>query len=131
MLKKYESKTQVNLSVRLPNGANAHVSFRPKTAGGSIYYTDDEAMQAALERHPRFGRLFRLAFVEEEKPESAPEAEAPAEEEKTEVKTFRNNDDAKDYLAERFGISRSKLRRRADIEQIAAANGIVIEWKES
>lgn len=131
MLKTYEAKTQVNLSVRLPNGASAHVSFRPKTAGGSVYYTDNETMQAALERHPRFGKLFRLTYVETEKPEPAPEAEAPAEEEKAEVKSFRNNDDAKDYLAERFGISRSKLRRRADIEQAAAANGIVIEWKES
>ena len=34
------------------------------------------------------------------------------------------NDDAKDYLETNFGVIRSKLRTRADIDKIAAENGI-------
>ena len=33
-------------------------------------------------------------------------------------------DDAKDYLSEKFGISRTKLRSKKAIEEAAAENGI-------
>ena len=38
------------------------------------------------------------------------------------------NDDAKDYMADKFGVSRSKMRSRADIEKVAAENGVKIIW---
>ena len=33
-------------------------------------------------------------------------------------------DDAKDYLSDKFGISRTKLRSQEGIEKAAAANGV-------
>lgn len=128
MLKKYEAKSQVNMSVRLKSGANVHVSFSPKTGGGSVYYTRDEAIQYGLEHHGRFGRLFRLAGIVDETPAPVPVVNEETEPEKKKV-IFRSNDDAKDYLADKFGISRSKLRSRAAIEECAAKNDIEIEWK--
>ena len=105
-----------------------HVSFSPKTGGGSVYYTRDEAVQDGLERHARYGRLFRLAGIVDETPAPKPmESESPEPNVKKII--FRSNDDAKDYLADKFGISRSKLRSRAAIEESAARNDIEIEWK--
>lgn len=56
------------------------------------------------------------------------EAPAPAEEEKkplTQVE-FSNNDDAKDYLEQTFGVVRSKLRNRDAIRAYGEANGVDI-----
>ncbi len=39
------------------------------------------------------------------------------------------NDDAKDYLEEHFGVIRSKLRVRADIQSVAATHGIEFIFK--
>ena len=128
MLKKYEAKSQVNLSVHLPSGANVHVSFSPKTGGSSVFYTSDEALQYGLEHHGRYGKLFRLASIEDEKPAPKPIEKKETEPGKKTI-TFRSNDDAKDYLADKFGISRSKLRSRAAIEEYAVKNDIDIEWK--
>lgn len=126
MLKKYEAKSQVNLSVQLGSGATAHVCFTPKTMGGSVFYTNDAALQEGLENHPRYGRLFKLVSAVEE----APAVVAP-EPKKEDVKTmsFRNNEDAKDYFADQYGISRSKLRSRAAIEEAATAHGINLVWE--
>ncbi len=43
-----------------------------------------------------------------------------------EAKQFGCNDDARDYLEETFGVTRSKLRTRADILQYGQANGVEI-----
>lgn len=43
-----------------------------------------------------------------------------------ETKQFGCNDDARDYLEETFGVTRSKLRTRADILQYGLANGVEI-----
>lgn len=43
-----------------------------------------------------------------------------------EAKHFGCNDDARDYLEEVFGVTRAKLRTRADILQYGQANGIEI-----
>ena len=60
MTKKYTAKTDIALSVYLKSGKSVHVSFSALTGGGSVLYTDDEELQAALEAHPKYGRLFKL-----------------------------------------------------------------------
>lgn len=45
-----------------------------------------------------------------------------------ETKQFGCNDDARDYLEETFGVTRSKLRTRADILQYGQANGVEITF---
>lgn len=124
MTKKYIAYSHVAINVVLPSsGKGMHVSFAPVTGGGSVYITDNEDIQKALERHSRFGKLFKIDVnYKEEEPviESSVEAEEPK------VKTVKmaSLDDAKAYLADNFGISRTKLRSKKQIEDAAAANGL-------
>ena len=115
-------------NVVLPSGKSYHVSFAPLTGGGSMLITNNEDLQKAIEKHYKFGKLFKIDvnYKEEE-----PVAEAPVEVEEAKVKTMKmaSLDDAKAYLADNFGISRTKLRSRKQIEDAAAANGIEFSFE--
>lgn len=54
---------------------------------------------------------------------------APAREESN-VMEFSCNDDAKDYLEQKFGVQRTKMTTRANIEAIGKANGVVIKFSK-
>ena len=164
--KKYIAKSHISLSVRVSQKTSAHISFSALTGGGSVFYTDDENLQQALEAHHKFGKLFKLddTFVEkpatkkvaptskvapaneentdnansEEAEDNEPttdveqdeDTEAQPEEESAEEATGLTKvpvtclDDAKEYLSEKFGISRTKIRSKKAIEEAAAENGI-------
>lgn len=134
MLKKYKSKSCVSLSVVLPTGGTTHISFSPVTGSGSVFYTENEKLQAGLESHPKFGKLFSLDSqpVVSAKPAAKSKAKAAdtASDGKNQLKEMEMscNDDAKDYLVEKFGISRTKLRSREQIESAGIANGIKFIW---
>lgn len=192
MLKKYIAKSCVSISVALPTGGTTHVSFTPRTGGGSVYYTDNEKIQEGLKKHPKFGKLFKLDEstpagsskpaktghqpTDKREGEQSPLDEQPGGDNSTSTtgaasevegqgdnndsasisgeasegegqgtdsedgeqgaagSTFKEvevtcNDDAKDYLAERFNVSRSKLRNRSEIDATAEANGVKFVWK--
>ncbi len=124
MTKKYIAKSHVAINVVLPSGKSHHVSFLPLTGGGSMFITNSEALQQALEGHRKFGKLYKIDIsydepVQTEEPQEQ-ETEAAAVK-KVEVASL---DDAKNYLVENFDISRTKLRSKKQIEDAAAANGI-------
>ena len=135
---KYTAKTHVALNVVLPSGKSMHISFTPITGGGSVFYTNDPSVAQALDSHYKFGHLFKK--VEEPAkamqakapahPETKAEAKAAAEEpakvekKKDRTLTFACYEDAKDYLVETFGISRTKLRTQKAIEDMAKANNV-------
>lgn len=126
MTKKYKASSHVCITITLSTGGTKHISFNQLTGGGSVYYTDNEVIQQGLESHPKYGKL----FVETAMP--APvlkkeEVKAPAKER---VMEFGCNDDAKDYLSDKFGISRTKMMSRKAIEAAAAANGIKVVWTD-
>ncbi len=147
MVKKYQSKSCVSLSVLLENGHSIHVSFDGLTGGGSVYYTDNEELQAALEKHAKFGRLFKeveiVAPTTVSKPkavlvkkatelaEGEGEGTAEVTEEVEEAVVSGKEvhvscwEDAKNHLADNCGISRTKLRSQKSITEAAEANGIV------
>lgn len=146
MLKKYKAKSCISISVMLATGGNTHISFNPVTGGGSVYYTENEKIQAGLEGHPKYGKLFTLeetvadatgttakAVVPQPTTEEGTQqdAESASDGEDTsgvyELKAACN-DDAKDYLADKFGVSRSKMRSRQDIEKVAEDNGVKVVW---
>lgn len=79
-MKKYIAKTNVSINVVLASGANRHVSFSPLTGGSSVFYTDDPDLIQAMERHYKFGTLFRVdtTYVAETKPKPIIIAEQPA-----------------------------------------------------
>ena len=135
-MSKFQSKSHVAINVVLANGTNVHVTFMEVTGGGSVYYTNNQEIADALRRHQKFGKLFKEVAMPEPKPVAPVKKQAatekPAEDGgagKTEnVKEFANNEDAKDYLAERYGISRSKMRTKAAIEEVAKGLGIKVKW---
>lgn len=78
-MKKYIAKTNVSINVILPSGANRHIAFSAVTGGGSVYYTDDPDVIQAIERHYKFGTLFRIdPRYEAEKQQNKPVAKAKA-----------------------------------------------------
>jgi len=136
MLKKYKAKSQVCLNVVLESGKSLHVSFKPVTGGSSAYYTENPAIQKALESHYKFGKLFKVddnfAKEREQKAKNAAEQNTAAEKKEEKAGQLREvtvscADDAKDYLSDKYGISRTKIRSIKAIQETAAQYGIVFK----
>lgn len=162
MIKTYRANTNVSINVVLASKKNFHVTFNGLSNGSSTYTTDNEEVQAAIERHYKFGKLFKLASS---RPNAGKVMPAKANAGKVEPTnsgevgtaceapgaavdgTSREGEDtagdsgepaapglqlvtvsdiatAKDYLAEKFGISRTAMRSAKAIMEHAAAQGI-------
>ena len=135
MLKEYRAKSTIGVTINLPKGGTRRVSFSGNSEGKSVFYTDDKDVQDALEHHSLFGTLFRLvgaSNVVEESPadmEETPHEEQPDDQGGEDIihLPFVNLSDAKDYLADRFGVSRTRIRTREDVKRYAAQNGVVFD----
>ena len=172
--KTYKANTNVSINVVLASKKNLHITFTPLSDGSSVYSTDNEDIQKAIESHYRFGSLFRLIGLSEDKKtsnkaiqsngkrkstdsnkekkvtkENGKEDEESNDENPEEVISETDSDDevseesdadgnmmkihvtdiasAKDYLADRFGISRTSMRSTKAIIEQAAAHGIEFE----
>lgn len=98
-----------------------HITFEPDTTGYAYYSTADETEQKAIEAHPLFNKMFVLKDAPA--PAVAKETAAtPAEKKEVEVTSAA---DAKQYLVDTFGISRTKIQSTADINKYAEQNGVV------
>lgn len=135
MYKKYQAGTDLSFSVMVGN-ERVRVVFEGKTMGCSIYGTRDEKLQEAIESHYWFNDKFFLVEAVDEKKEAAEAKKRAAaktkkkaaEEKKTHIVT--DFEDARDYLAETFGVSRSKLKTKEDILSIAKEKGVELEGLE-
>ena len=135
MYKKYQAGTDLSFSVMVGN-ERVRVVFEGKTMGCSIYGTRDEKLQKAVESHYWFNDKFFLVEAVDEKKEAAEAKKRAAaktrkkaaEEKKTHIVT--DFEDARDYLAETFGVSRSKLKTKEDILSIAKEKGVELEGLE-
>ena len=135
MYKKYQSGTDLSFSVMVGN-ERVRVVFEGKTMGCSIYGTRDEKLQKAIESHYWFKDKFFFVEAVDEKKEAAEAKKIAAaktkkkaaEEKKTHIVT--DFEDARDYLAETFGVSRSKLKTKEDILSIAKEKGVELEGLE-
>ena len=101
---------------------------------GSAYVTDDEEEQAELEAHPYFGTYFEEDPYYTDNSESAV-AEAKVEDAHTEksegiVLSFSNESDAKEALANDYGVGRSTMRSRKSLEEAAESVGVKINWTD-
>ena len=77
-MKKYIAKTNVSINIVLSNGKNRHIAFSALTGGGSVFYTDDPDIIDAMERHYKYGTLFRIDhkfIAEKQRNKSAPKPE--------------------------------------------------------
>lgn len=124
MEKIYTAGTSISINVKMGD-KHCHLQFVPRTVKGSYFVTSDEKLQQAIEAHPRFGKTIH---VEERVVEPVRVVEEAPEDPNIHVKAG-SLAEAKDALAERFGISRSKMRSKADIEKAAAANHVVFDWE--
>ena len=108
-----------------------HISFTALSDGQSEFYTDNKDIQDALERHYRYGKLFKCIGVKDiSSVKSIPSKEEDADAEPSnEIVKIRVNDisEAKDYVAENFGISRTLLRSKKSIVDAAAIHNIEFE----
>lgn len=124
--------SQPSININLPNGNSFHVAFMPHTNGGGVYVTDREDVQQGIEKHRKYGVLFKGKIVEEpvvaEVPISQPDTpdEAASDNEPT-VVVVGSMEEAKEYIAVTFSISRSKLRSPQSIIKYAEANNVVFK----
>lgn len=133
MKKYYSSDSHIAINVLLENGNSMHIAFTPISNGGSTYNTEVEVIQNALENHYRYNDLFVLDREEDtnapiEEPTQNTE-EDPNQEEESNIRKVKVHDlgEAKDYLAETFGVSRTSLRGQKAILEAAKANNIEFE----
>ena len=135
MFKKYQAGTDLAFSVMVGD-ERMRIVFEGKTMGCSVYMTRDTKVQKAIESHYWYKDKFFLAESVDEKKEAAEAKKKAAakakkkitDEKKTHVVT--DVEDAKDYLAETFGVSRSKMKTKEDILAIAKEKGVELEGLE-
>lgn len=143
MFNKYQAGTDLAFSVMVGN-ERMRIVFDGKTMGSSVYMTRDPKVQKAIESHYWFKDKFFLAESIDEKKEAAEvkkkaaakakkkvadeKKKKVADEKKTHVVT--DFEDAKDYLAETYGVSRSKMKTKEDILDIAKEKGVELEGLE-
>lgn len=150
MTKTYKANTNVSINIVLPNKKNMHIAFTPQSDGSSIFVTDNAEIQNAIEHHYKYGVTFRLRKVAGQVPKfktpASASAQATSDVEVTEATAEALEDGetsctgtslekvkisdtsaAKDYLAERFGVSRTAMRSIKAIIEQATAHGIEFE----
>lgn len=131
MFKTYQGYSDLAFNVSL-EGKQRRVVFDGQSRGTSIYSTRDTKEQNAIEGHHWFGdKFWLLEEVDEKKLESKRKA-TKAKKSEEERKTVRVADipEAKEYLADTFGVSRSKMKTSEDVLAIAKENNVVLEGLE-
>lgn len=129
-MKRYISRSHISINVVLPaSKKNLHITFSPMTNGGSMYYTDNKEIQAGIENHYKFGKLFRVdkSFNEEQKDTSRQEEKTYAQKVDFKEVLVSDIEEAKNYLSEHLGISRTRLKKESDIKAAALSNGITFK----
>lgn len=135
MFKKYQAGTDLAFSVMVGN-ERMRINFEGKTMGCSVYMTRDPKVQKAVESHYWFNDKFFLVETVDEKKEAAEVKKKAAAKTKKNVAdekkihSVTDVEDAKDYLAETFGVSRSKMKTKEDILAIAKEKGVELEGLE-
>ncbi len=120
MSKTYQARTDISINVQV-KGRHCHIRFVSMTLGSSFFTTDDADVQQAIESHPKFGR--QITILPEAAPEPEQETAPPPAEEKM---SFYCLADAKEYLASRFGMSRTRLRTAEQIYEAAQKHHIIM-----
>ena len=128
MKKLYKSRSSISVNVVLRSKKSMHISFTAQSDGSSVYATDSEEEQYALEHHYKYGKLFKLVSTEDN---VTNETNEPDETDKESGGMRKVNVSdiaaAKDFMADTFGISRTSLRSEKAILEAAKAHNIEFE----
>lgn len=123
MKKTYTSHSILHFSL-----GGTRVAFTPLSTKSSYFETCDETLQKRIEAHPWFGDKFVIgaeeAVVEEKNAEEADNSEKR----KAELKevSFTTLADAKEWLANEYGVARSNIKKKDDAVKAGKANGVII-----
>ncbi len=134
MLKTYQGNSDLAFNVKLEGGLK-RIVFDGQSHGTSIYSTRDVKEQKAIESHYWFNDKFWLEeTIDEKKLEAETKKKAAAKAKKIaeDKKTYCVSDiaDAKDYLADTFGVSRTKMKTKEDVLAVANEYGVELEGLE-
>lgn len=134
MLKTYQGNSDLAFNVKVEGGLK-RIVFDGQSHGTSIYSTRDVKEQKAIESHYWFKDKFWLEeTVDEKKLEAEAKKKAAARTKKIaeEKKIYCVTDiaDAKDYLADTFGVSRTKMKTKEDVLAVAKEYGVELEGLE-
>ena len=133
MKKKYEANSIVAITVKT-GSFYRRVSFMPLSNGKSCYETESKSLQDAIENHGFF-KSGVINLADEPAPAKnaeavmdAPEVTDAPDDGQTEAELKKivvaGQSDAVDYLTEKFGISRSKLRSQKAIADAGKEHGV-------
>ena len=123
MKTKFISDTVLSIDIRFEKGEHKYISFQAQSNGGSYYITEDEEEVKALEKHYRYGTMFRKDETFTDKPKEEKEPMTKASNEPTPIKVT-DIAEARDYIADTFGISRTALRTNKAVEEQAEKHNI-------
>ena len=131
MFKVYQAGSDLSFSVNMKNGQR-RIVFEPQSHGTSVYSTRNTEEQNAIEKHYWFkDKFWILEAVDEKKAAAEAKKKAAAESKKKEQEKnthyVEDLQDAKDYLAEKFGVSRSKMKTKDEILAVAKEKGVELE----
>ena len=135
MFNKYQAGTDLAFSVMVGD-ERMRIVFEGKSTGSSFYMTRDPKVQKAIESHYWFNDKFFLVESIDEKKEAAEAKKKSAAKAKKKVDDDKKThivtdvEDAKEYLAETFGVSRSKMKTKEEIFAIAKEKGVELEGLE-
>lgn len=122
MIKTYKSESVTSFTLTIRDGYYFRVRFVPYSYGGGIYTTDKEDVQKAIEAYKEFGRTITL--VSEQKTESKEEKKVTETEAKNTEVEVNDIEDARDYLIEHCGYTKTKLRTKIAIMEAAQDKNI-------
>ena len=135
MFNKYQAGTDLAFSVMVGD-ERMRIVFEGKSTGSSFYMTRDPKVQKAIESHYWFNDKFFLVESIDEKKEAAEAKKKAADKTKKKVADEKKThvvtdfEDAKDYLADTYGVSRSKMKTKEDILAISKEKGVELEGLE-
>lgn len=121
-------------NVKMESGYR-RIVFDGQTNGFSIYSTRDVKEQKAIESHYLYNDKFWLEETIDEKKleaEAKKRANARAKKVEEEKKKYVVTDiaDAKEYLADTYGVSRTMMKTKEDVLNYAAEFGVELEGLE-
>lgn len=121
-------------NVKMESGYR-RIVFDGQTNGFSIYSTRDVKEQKAIESHYLYNDKFWLEETIDEKKleaEAKKRATARAKKVEEEKKKYVVTDiaDAKEYLADTYGVSRTMMKTKEDVLNYAAEFGVELEGLE-
>lgn len=125
MLKVYKAASCISTTVRSGDRL-MRVVFEPLSRGGSYYATRDTAEQEAIESHPEFGLSFNLERAVDEEKEAETRKAQQVQDEASQIIKHEVDSlaEAREYLADKFGISRTQLRSKVAILEAAKNNNV-------